>query len=117
MKTSRIVLSFVASAAFSLALVGEASAGGACVYVKNESFQCVDRVSNPSACKQKAPGGLGEFHSDTTCKNIGHGVTWGIAKAPPPPAKPASFTMKAPADLPPIPSPLQKKSQERKIRF
>lgn len=111
MKT-RIVLSSVASAAFALALAGEASAKGACVYLKNESFQCTDRVSSQTSCAKKAPGGLGEFHDGTTCKKIGHGVTWGIASPPPPPAK-ASFSkasMAAPAEVPSIPSPFAKKS-------
>jgi len=115
MKT--IVLSFVASAAFVLALSGEASAKGACVYVKNETFQCSDRVSSLGSCKKQAPGGLGEFHDGTTCNKIGHGVTWGIASPPPPPAK-ASFQGAAatPADVPSIPSPFQK-GQGRKARF
>jgi len=111
MKT-RIVLSFVASAAFALALAGDASAKGACVYVKNETFQCTDQTSSLASCQQKAPGGLGEFHDGTTCKKIGHGVTWGIASPPPPPAK-GSFSqasMAVPAEMPTIPSPLAKKS-------
>ena len=116
MKTSHIVLSFLASMALGLALAGEASAKGACVYVKNETFQCSDRLSSAMACKQKAPGGLGEFHIGTSCKSIGHGVSWGIATRPAPPAKPnfsgASFSMSAPADVPPIPSPFRKSSRK-----
>lgn len=113
MKT-RNILSSVAAAAFVFAFAGEASAKGACVYVKNETFQCSDRISSMSSCQKKAPGGLGEFHDGTTCKQIGHGVSWGIASPPPPPAK-ASFnraSMGAPADVPPIPSPFQKKSRK-----
>jgi hypothetical protein len=116
MKT-RIILSLFASA-FAFTVAGEASAKGACVYVKNETFQCSDNVSSTSSCAKKAPGGLGEFHDGTNCKQIGHGVTWGIASPPQPPAK-ASFqgvAMSAPADVPPIPSPLQKKAA-KSLRF
>ena len=116
MKTSHIVLSFLVSLAFGLVLAGEASAKGACVYVKNETFQCSDRISSSMACKKKAPGGLGEFHASTSCQSIGHGVSWGIASPPAPPAKPdfssASFSMSAPADVPPIPAPFQKSSKK-----
>jgi hypothetical protein len=111
MKT-RTIVSFVASAAFAFAFVGEAHAKGACVYVKNETFQCTDQVSSLGACQNKAPGHAGEFYSGTTCKRIGHGVTWGIASPPPPPAK-ADFTqasMSVPTQMPSIPSPLAKKS-------
>jgi len=110
MKT-RIILSFVASAAFTLALAGDASAKGACVYLKNETFQCTDRVSNLGSCQKQAPGGLGEFHDGTTCKNIGHGVTWGIA-SPPSPKASFSRASTSPAAVPSIPSPLQKKNDE-----
>jgi len=111
MKT-RIVLSFLGLVAFSFALAGEANAKGACVYVKNETFQCTDRAPTAMSCKQKAPAGLGEFHAGTSCKNIGFGTSWGIASPPPPPAKPSfegvSFSLKAPAEVPSIPSPFQK---------
>jgi hypothetical protein len=112
MKT-RIVLSFVASAAFTFALAGEASAKGACVYLKNETFQCTDRVSSLGSCQKQAPGGLGEFHDGTSCKKIGHGVTWGIASPPPPPAKPNfDRASMSPASVPSIPSPVAKKSDK-----
>ncbi|MBW2315782.1 MAG: hypothetical protein JRH10_16530 [Deltaproteobacteria bacterium] len=117
MKT-RIALSLLASA-FVFAVAGEASAKGACVYVKNETFQCSDRVSSLGSCQKKAPGGLGEFHDGTNCKQIGHGVTWGIASPPAPPAK-ANFqgvSMSAPMDVPPIPSPIQKKKAAKSRRF
>jgi hypothetical protein len=110
---TRIVLSFVAAAAFSFALAGEASAKGACVYLKNETFQCTDRVSSLSSCQKKAPGGLGEFHDGTSCKRIGHGVSWGVASPPPPPAKPAFSRASLPADLPAIPSPVAKEKTRR----
>ena len=117
MKTSHLVLSLAASAGLVLALAGEASAKGACVYVKNESFQCADAVSSSQACKKKAPGGLGEYHDGTTCKRIGFDQTWGLASPPPPPAKPdlspVSFDLKS-GDVPPIPAPDAKK---RKARF
>jgi hypothetical protein len=120
MKTSRIVLSFVASMAFSFVLAGEASANGACVYVKGETFQCSDHVASANACKQKAPGGLGEYHAATSCKRIGHGVTWGLVSPTAPPAKAsfegASYSGKAPAEVPSIPSPFQK-SAKTKMRF
>jgi len=113
MKATRLVLSLLAPLACSLALAGAAHANGACVYVKNETFQCTDRVASQASCKQKAPGGLGEFHAATTCKGIGHGVTWGLASPPPPPAK-GSFDV-APTSgkaLPAIPSPLDRSKRK-----
>lgn len=108
MKATRLVLSLLAPFACSLALSGAAHADGACVYVKNETFQCKDRVPSQVACKQQAPGGLGEFHALTTCKGIGHGVTWGLASPPPPPAKPSfDVTPTSGKALPVIPSPLE----------
>ncbi len=84
MKIHRFVLTVLAPAAFSLAMAGDAAAEGACVFVKQEALQCVE-ASSVSSCSAKSPSG--EFHSGTTCKNIGYGVTWGMAKPPAPPAK------------------------------
>lgn len=117
MKT-RTIVSFVASAAFALAFVGEAHAKGACVYVKNETFQCTDQVSSVGACQKKSPDHTGEFYDGTTCKRIGHGVTWGIASPPTPPAAPdfSQASMSVPAQMPSIPSPLAQKP-EKSRRF
>jgi hypothetical protein len=108
MRATRPILSLLAPFACSLALSGAALADGACVYVKNETFQCKNRVASEAACKQQAPGGLGEFHVATTCKGIGHGVTWGLATPPPPPAK-GNFDVVPTSGkpLPAIPSPLE----------
>jgi hypothetical protein len=107
---ARFVLSFVVTMAFGLALAGEASADGACVYLKNEAFQCT-QASSSLACHKRAPSG--EFHEDTTCARIGHGVTWGLASPPPPPAKGsfegASLSRESRMDVPAIPSPFKKR--------
>jgi hypothetical protein len=112
MKATRLVLSLLAPLACSLALSGAAHANGACVYLKNETFQCSDRVASEAACRQKASNG--EFHAATTCKGIGHGVTWGLASPPSPPAK-GSFdvTPTSGKALPAIPSPLEGSSKRK----
>lgn len=107
MKFHRFVLSLMVPLAFSLVGAGEAAATGACVYVKQEALQCVEATST-RACSSKSPSG--EFHMGTTCKSIGYGKTWGLAKPPAPPAKGsfegASYTER---ELPKIESPLQKR--------
>jgi len=116
MKIHRLVLSLLVPLAFSLAPAGEASASGACVYVKQEAFQCLDRVASQKACTSKSPSG--EFHAGTSCKNIGFGVTWGMAKPPVPPAKAsvqgASYSA---AEMPAIRSPFDTSNAKRKQRF
>jgi len=107
MKANRLVLALLTPLAFSLALAGEASAKGACVYLQNESFQCVDTLSSQASCSQKASGG--EFHEGTTCRKIGHGVTWGLAAPPPPPAKPSFERASYAQEMPVIPSPISKR--------
>jgi hypothetical protein len=107
---ARFALSLVVTMAFGLALTGEAAADGACVYLKNEMFQCTNATSSLTCHKRSASG---EFHQGTTCARIGHGVTWGLASPPPPPAKGsfegASLSSESPMDVPAIPSPFKQR--------
>jgi hypothetical protein len=116
MKIHRFVVSLLAPLAFSLAPAGQADAAGACVYVKQEAFQCLDRVKSQSACRSKSPSG--EFHAATSCKGIGYGVTWGMLTAPAPPAKPSfQGVSHSVSEVPAIRSPFSGKSGDRKLRF
>lgn len=115
MKIHRFVLSLVTPLALSLGFAGQASASGACVFVQHEALQCT-QASSLSACTSRSSDG--EFHSGTTCRNIGYGKTWGLAKPPAPPAK-ADFDGMSAAperDLPAIESPVEKPMRKKQNR-